>query len=74
VVVVVLLPFSCQGTRVKRSTTQVAVVVAEVAAVAAVAAVDDEDSVQWRRWGGHSMAAASFDGGYTTTSRRTTRG
>jgi hypothetical protein len=45
---------------VKRSTTQVAAAVAEVAAVAAV---DDEDGVQWRRWGGHSMAAAAFDGG-----------
>ena len=33
----------CQCTRVKRSTTQVAV---------AVAAVDGEDGVQWRRWGG----------------------
>ena len=37
----------CQCTRVKRSTTQVAV---------AVAAVDGEDGVQWRRWGG------TFDG------------
>ena len=34
-----------------------------MAEVAAVAAVDDEDGVQWRRWGGHSMAAAAFDGG-----------
>ena len=45
---------------------------AAAAAVAAVAAVlvaagtarrDDEDGVQWRRWGGRSMAAAAFDGG-----------
>jgi len=41
----------CQCTRVKRSTTQ------QVAA--AVAAVDGEDGVQWRRWGGHSMAKSA---------------
>ncbi len=37
--------------------------VAEVAAaVVAAAAVDDEDGVQWRRWGGgRSMAVAAFD-------------
>ena len=50
----------------KRSTTQVAVAVAEAAAVAAV---DDEDGVQCQRWGGHSMVVAAFDGGHTTTSR-----
>ncbi len=33
----------------KHSTTQVAEAAAEAAAVAAV---DDEDGVQWRRWGG----------------------
>jgi hypothetical protein len=43
---------------VKRSTTQVA---AAVAAVTVVAAVDNEDGVQWRRWGGRSMTAAAFD-------------
>ena len=43
----------CQCTRVKRSTTQVA------AAVAAVVAVDGEDAVQWRRWGGRSMAESA---------------
>ena len=37
----------CQYTRVKRSTKQVAAV---------MAAVDGEDGVQWRRWGG------AFDG------------
>jgi len=31
--------------------------------VAAVAAVDDEDGVQWRWWGGRSMAASAFNGG-----------
>ena len=36
-----------QCTRVKRSTTQVAV---------AVMTVDGEDGMQWWRWGGHSMA------------------
>ena len=42
---------------------QVAVAVAAaVAAVAVVAAVEDEDSVQWWRRGGHSMAVAAFDG------------
>ncbi len=46
--------------RVKRSTTQVA---------AAVVEADGEDGVQWLRWGGHSMAAAAFDGGHATTSR-----
>jgi hypothetical protein len=51
---------------VKRSTKQVAVAVAEAAAVPAV---DDEDGVQWRRWGVRSMAAAAFDGGHATTSR-----
>ena len=59
----------------KRSTKQVAVAVAEAAAVPAV---DDEDGVQWRRWGVRSMAAAAFDGGHATTSRarneRTRRG
>ena len=50
----------------KRSTKQVAVAVAEAAAVPAV---DDEDGVQWRRWGVRSMAAAAFDGGHATTSR-----
>ena len=49
-------------------------VVAAVAEAAAVAAVDDEDDVQWRRWGGCSMAAAAFDGGHVTTCRRATRG
>ena len=29
------------------------------AAVAAVAAVDGEEGVQWRRWGGHSMAESA---------------
>ena len=43
----------CQCMRVKRSTTQVA------AAVAAVEAVDGEEGVQWRRWGGHSMAESA---------------
>ncbi len=33
-----------------------------VAGVAA-AAVDDDDGVQWRRWGGRSMAAAAFNRG-----------
>jgi len=37
-------------------------------------AVDDEDGVQWRQGGGHSMAVASLDGGYATTSQRSTRG
>jgi hypothetical protein len=32
-----------------------------VTAAVAVAAVDDEDGVQWRRWGGCSMAAVAFD-------------
>jgi hypothetical protein len=32
------------------------------AAVAVVAGVENEEGVQWRRWGGHSMAAAAFDG------------
>ncbi len=44
----------------KRSTTPVVVVAA--AAVVAVAALDNEDGVQWRRWRGHLMAAAAFDG------------
>ena len=30
--------------------------------MAAVAAVDDEDGVQWRRWGGRSMSASAFNG------------
>jgi len=34
---------------VKRLATQVAAAVAETAAVSVV---DDEDGVQWRRWGG----------------------
>jgi hypothetical protein len=41
---------------------------AAVVAVVAPVAVDDEDGVQWRRRGGHSMTAAAFDsngaGGY----------
>jgi hypothetical protein len=42
----------------------VAAAVAEVVVeVVAVVAVDDEDGVQWRRWGGRSMAVAAFDGG-----------
>ena len=40
----------------------VAVAAAAVVAVAAVAAVDDEDGVQWWRWGGRSMVMAAFDG------------
>ena len=44
----------------KRLTTQVAAAVAEVVAVAAV---DDEDGMQWRQWGGRSIAAAAFGGG-----------
>jgi hypothetical protein len=44
-------------------------VAAAVAEAAAVVAVDDEDGVQWRRWGGRSMAAAAFDGGHTRSSR-----
>ena len=47
--VVVLLPLSLSNTRVKRSTTQVAAVVAEAVAVSAV---DNEDGVQWQWWGG----------------------
>ena len=47
--VVVLVPLSLSSTRVKCSTMQV---VAAVAEAAAVAAVDNEDSVQWRQWGG----------------------
>ena len=42
-----------------RSTMQMAAAVAEVAAVAAV---NNEEGVQWRQWGGRSMAAAVFDG------------
>ena len=43
--------------RVKHSTMQVAVAVAEVEEV------DNEDGMQWWRWGGQwSMAAAAFDG------------
>ena len=42
--------------KVKRSTMQVA------AAVAVVAGVENEEGVQWRRWGGHSMVGAAFDG------------
>ena len=41
----------CQCTRVKHLTTQVVVV--------AVTAVDGEDGVQWRRWGGRSMAKSA---------------
>jgi hypothetical protein len=44
---------------VKRSTSLAVAVIAAVALVA----VDDEDVVQWQRWGGgHSIAAAAFDG------------
>jgi hypothetical protein len=38
-------------------------VAAAVAEVVAVAAVDDEDGMQWRRWGVGSMAAAAFGSG-----------
>ena len=41
----------CQCTRVKCSTTQ--------QMAAAVAAVDGEDGVQWRQWGGRSMAKSA---------------
>ena len=43
----------CQCTRVKHSTMQVAAV------VVVVVAVDGEDGVQWRRWGGRSMAESA---------------
>jgi hypothetical protein len=53
--------------------TAVVAVVVEVAAVVTavveVAAVDDEDGVQWRRWGGgvqwqrHGLTVASMDYG-----------
>jgi hypothetical protein len=46
---------------VRWSTTLVVAVVAAAAAVAAVAAVDNEDGVQWRRWGGGLMVIAAFD-------------
>ncbi len=42
----------------KRLTTQVAAAVAAVAAVA----VNNEDGMQWRQWGGRSMAVTAFDG------------
>jgi hypothetical protein len=44
-------------------------VAAVVTAVVEVAAVDDEDGVQWRRWGGgvqwqrHGLTVASMDYG-----------
>ncbi len=39
----------------------VAAVVA-MAALAAVVAVDNDDGIEWWRWGGRSMAAAAFGG------------
>ncbi len=55
-----------QWTTVRRWTTPVAAVAAAaaaaMAAMAAMAVVDNEDGIQWWRWGGHSMAAAAFDG------------
>ncbi len=55
----------------KHSTTQVAAAVVEAVGVVVV---ENEDGVQWRRWGGHSMVVAAFDGGHTTTSGLAMRG
>jgi hypothetical protein len=40
----------------------VVVVLLPLSLSAAVAAVDNEDGVQWWRWGGRLMVAAAFDG------------
>ena len=52
--------FLRQWTAVMWSKTSVAAAAVVVAAVAV--AVDDEEGIQWRRWGeGRSMVAAAFD-------------
>jgi hypothetical protein len=38
-----------------------AAMVTAAVTVAAVAAMDNEDGIQWRRWGGRSMAVAAFN-------------